>query len=145
MVVPAARVFFAEVRAAFAETAERLDLEGPVETDRVLPVAVHRRGAVEYRTYLDVGEGSVEIAVGLRTQDIWFTVCIEQLAIAAGIVDKRGTVSFSARNLKQLKKSLVGQRVFVEPLHPLLSGDLESAVRLMRAAGAREWRRGSEK
>jgi hypothetical protein len=62
-----------------------------------------------------------------------------------GVVDKRGTVSFSARNLKQLKKSLVGQRAFIEPVHPLLSGDLESAMRLMRAAGAREWRLGVEK
>ncbi|MFF1303101.1 hypothetical protein [Streptomyces sp. NPDC058307] len=60
-------------------------------------------------------------------------------------MDKRGTVSFSARNLKQMKKSLVGQRAFIEPVHPRLSGDLESAVRLMRAAGAREWRRASEK
>lgn len=76
---------------------------------------------------------------GLRTQDIWFTVDIEKLALAAGVVDKRGTVSYSARNPKQMKKSLVGQRAFVEPLHPLLRGDPEPAVRLMRRAEAREW------
>ncbi|MFF7134919.1 MULTISPECIES: hypothetical protein [unclassified Streptomyces] len=81
----------------------------------------------------------MDIGVGLRTESILLSVDIEELAIAAGIVEKRGTVSFSARNLKQMKKSLVGQRAFVEPVHALLSGDPESAVRLMRAADAREW------
>jgi hypothetical protein len=138
LTVPSPRVFFAEVREAFTELAERLGLEGLVERERVLSVSTYTRGAVEYEVYLEEREGSVDINADLRTESIRFTVGIEQLAIAAGIVDKRGTVSFSARNLKQLKKSLVGQRAFIEPIHPLLSGDLEPAVRLMRAAGARD-------
>ncbi|MFF7756455.1 hypothetical protein [Streptomyces griseorubiginosus] len=140
MTVSMPKVFFADVREAYTELAERLGLEGPVETEQVLPVSTYTRGAVGYRIYLDMSEGgSLRTAAGLRTPDIWFTVGIEKLAIAAGVVDKRGTVSYSARNLKQMKKSLVGQRAFVEPLHPLLCDDPESAVRLLRRAGAREW------
>lgn len=135
------KAFFTEVREAFRELAERLGLEGPAESDALLLHSIYTRGAVEYRVYLDVPweGGCLHIGAGLRTPDIWFTVGLEELAIAAGVVDKRGTVSYSGRNLKQMKKSLVGQRAFVEPLHPLLCGDPESAVRLMRRAEAREW------
>ncbi|MFI7411283.1 hypothetical protein ACIBU0_21720 [Streptomyces sp. NPDC049627] len=139
MAVPAAKVFFEEVRAAFDSVAARLGLEGPVETERVLPVATYTRGVLEYETYLDQREASLEIHVGVRTKPTLFTAGVEPLAIAAGIVERRGGVSFSAHNLKQMKKSLAGQLRYVELLHPLLAGDTDSAVELMRKADAREW------
>jgi hypothetical protein len=70
---------------------------------------------------------------------VLLTVDIESLAIAAGIVDKRGGISYSARNLKQLRKSLLGQAGYVRRVHPLLTD--EETEDLMRRAGAREWDR----
>ncbi len=148
MAVPAAKVFFAEVRALLAEVTEKWGLEGPDERDGEygLPIATSRYsgGGVTYEFYLEWFEVQLQTHVHLETETKSFKADIEPLAIAAGVVEKRGGVSFSAQNLKQMKKSLVGQLAYVELVRPFLSGDLQSAVELMRKAGAREWSRSPE-
>ncbi|SEC20216.1 hypothetical protein SAMN05216489_00144 [Streptomyces sp. 3213] len=136
--VPSAKSFFEEVRAVYAETAAALELSGPVETTHVLPVSAYKRGALAYRVSLDFREGAVECDVSFTTDSLTFTVDIEPLAIAAGVVEKRGGISYSARNLKQMRKSLLGQAGYVQRVHPLLT-DATTIEDLMRRAGAREW------
>lgn len=136
MAVPTAKVFFEEVRGAFAEVAEKLGLEGPTEVDRPygLPIAeaTYTHGGLEYEAFLEQWEGYVTIKVQLKTDTHSLSADIEPLAIAAGIVEKRGGVSFSARGLKQMRKSLAGQLAYVELVHPLLTGDADSAAELLR-------------
>jgi hypothetical protein len=69
-------------------------------------------------------------------------VDIEPLAIVTGVVEKCGGISYSARNLKQLRKSLLGQADYVQRVHPFLN-DTATAEDLMRQAGAREWNKGA--
>ncbi|MER5449908.1 hypothetical protein ABT065_30445 [Streptomyces sp. NPDC002764] len=69
------------------------------------------------------------------------TVDIEPLAITAGVVEKRGGISYSARNLKQMRKSLLGQAGYVRRVHPLLTDaatieDPDEAGRRLRVARA---------
>ncbi|MGW0860534.1 hypothetical protein [Streptomyces sp. NPDC002690] len=137
--VPSVRTFFEEVRTAFAGVAESLDLAGPDETEHVLPVSTYTGGGVAYEISLDRGEGAVGCGVGIEKAGVTFIAGIEQISIAAGLLERRGSVSYSARNLGQLRKSLLGQIGCVPRLHPLLSGGGDAAVVLMRRAHAREW------
>jgi hypothetical protein len=68
---------------------------------------------------------------------------LEDVALAAGVVGLRGRVSYSARNLKQLRKSLLGQAEYVRLVHPILADSPTEA--LMRRTGAREWSKGAER
>ncbi|MFG2940590.1 hypothetical protein [Streptomyces sp. NPDC048282] len=140
---PGAEAFCGEVRAAFAGVAERLGLDGPGETgpDRHLAVATYIGPAVTYKIVLGLWQGDVEIHACRRTALTECKVGVEGLALAAGVISRRGEVSFGARTLRQLRRSLTGQVRYVELVHPLLSGDPDSALALMRAAGAREWQR----
>jgi hypothetical protein len=135
---PSAKVFFEEVRAVYAETAATLGLSGPAETEQVLPASTYKDGGVAYEVVLDFGEGAVECQVRLRTDSVTLTVDIEPLAIAVGVVEKRGGISYSARNLKQMRKSLQGQADYVQRVHRFLT-DADAAEELIRQAGAREW------
>ncbi|MHC3468234.1 hypothetical protein ACYF6T_05940 [Streptomyces sp. 7R007] len=141
--MPGPEAFFGEVRVAFAETARRLGLEGPGagEADRHLAVATYAGAGVRYKAVLGLWQGDIEIHACRDTPSTECKVGVVGLALAAGVVGRRGGVSFSARSLRQLRKSLTGQVRYVELVHPLLAGDPETAVALMRAAGAREWRR----
>jgi hypothetical protein len=141
-VVPSAKIFFEEVRAAYEETAAALGLSGPTETELVLPVSTYMTGRVKYEIQMDRREGVVECSVSTETGSVILTVSIESLAIAAQVVEKRGGLSYSARNLKQLRKSLQGQAAYIEHVHPFLADD-SLADELMRKAGAREWNKGS--
>ena len=141
--VPSAKVFFEEVRAAYAEAAGALGLTGPTETEHVMPVSTYTDGGVEYQIRLDFREGAVECSAGIETESVTFTAGIEDLALAAGVVELRGRVSYSARNLKQLRKSLLGQAEYVRLVHPFLADS--GAEGLMRQAGAREWNKGTER
>jgi len=137
--VPSAKSFFAEVRTVYAETAVALGLSGPVETTFVLPVSAYKGGGVEYEVALDFREGGVNCSVSFEVDSVTtLKLDIEPLAIAAGVVEKRGGLSYSARNLKQLRKSLLGQAGYVQRVHPLLT-DAATIEDLMRRAGAREW------
>nr|WP_159059501.1 hypothetical protein [Streptomyces antibioticus] len=103
----------------------------------------HCKGAgVEYRILLDVMEGTVSCDVEIATDTVDLTADIEPLAIAAGVVEKRGGITCSARNLSQLQKSLRGQADYVRLVHPILA-DPTTAEPLMRKSGAREWIRHS--
>jgi hypothetical protein len=133
------KIFFEEVRAAYAGTAGSLRLAGPVETENVLPVSTYTGGGVEYSVELDVREGYVDCVVGTETETVDFTVNVEQLALTAGVIEVRGKISYSARNLTQLRKSLSGQAGYVRLVHPLLAGKATEA--LMRRAGARAWKK----
>lgn len=139
MAVPAAKVFFAEVRALFAEAAGRWGLEGPGEhrSDLLLATSCYSSGGLTYEFYFEWFEVHVKVSAVLETETGKIKADVEQLAIAAGVVEKRGGVSFSARNQKQMKKSLEGQVRYVELVHPFLSGDREAAEELIRKAGAR--------
>lgn len=139
--VPGTEAFLDEVRAAFAEVAGRLGLQGPGEgeRDRHLAVATYTGSGVRYRVVLGLWDGDVETQVCRDTGATECKVGIGKLAVAAGVLDSR--VSFGARSLRQLRKSLAGQVRCIELVHPLVSGELEAAVTLMRAAGAREWSR----
>jgi hypothetical protein len=120
--VPSAKSFFEEVRTVYAETAVDLGLSGPVETTFVLPVSTYKGGGVEYEVALDFREGGVNCSVSFEVDSVTtLTMDIEPLAIAAGVVDKRGGISYSARKLKQLRKSLLGQTGYVQRVHPLLT------------------------
>jgi hypothetical protein len=90
---------------------------------------------------LDYMEGTVECRVTLQADTYFLTVEIEPLAITAGVVEKRGGISFSARTQKQLRKSLQGQADYVQRVHPFLP-DADAAEKLMRQAGARTWCKG---
>ncbi|MBT2675648.1 hypothetical protein J7E95_33620 [Streptomyces sp. ISL-14] len=139
MGVPAAKVFFAEVRALCAEAAERWGLEGPGErrSDLLLATSRYSGGGLTYEFYFEWFEVHVKVSAVLETETGKMKADVEQLAIAAGVVEKGGGVSYSAQNQKQMKKSLEGQVRYVELLHPFLSGDREAAEELMRKAGAR--------
>ncbi|WP_146608167.1 hypothetical protein [Streptomyces sp. NTH33] len=141
--VPSAKVFFEEVRAAYAEAASSLGLTGPAEAEQVMPVSAYRCGGVEYQIGLGFRDGVVECSASTETESVAFTASIEDLALAAGVVDLRGRVSYSARNLKQLRKSLLGQAEYVRLVHPFLAGP--AAEGLMRQAGARQWSKGAER
>ncbi|MGY4925389.1 hypothetical protein [Streptomyces sp. 900105755] len=140
---PGAEAFRGEARAAFADVAQRLGLAGPGggEGDRHLAVVTYAGSGVTYKAVLGLWQGDVEIHVYRRTALTECKVGIEGLAVSAGVVDRRGRVSFDARSLRRLRRSLAGQVRYVELVHPLVSGDPDEALSLMRAAGAREWRR----
>ncbi|MGW7420065.1 hypothetical protein ACWGJB_08370 [Streptomyces sp. NPDC054813] len=144
--IPGTEAFFGEVRAAFAEVAERLGLDGPGagEPDRHLAVATYTGSGVTYQVVLGLWQGDIEIHACRETASTVCKVGIEGLALAAGVVDRRRGVSFGARSLRQLRRSLTGQIRYVELVHPLVSGAPDLALALMRAAGAREWRRPAE-
>ncbi|NNN35263.1 hypothetical protein HLK59_33845 [Streptomyces sp. S3(2020)] len=135
--VPQTEAFFREVRAAFAEVAGRLGLDGPEEdaADRHLAVATYAGTGVRYTVVLGLWAGDVEIHVCRETPSTECKIGVEKLALAAGVAGPPDGVSFGARSLRQLRKSLAGQVRYVELVHPHVS------VELMRAAGAREWRR----
>ncbi|MEU0412950.1 hypothetical protein ABZ307_34730 [Streptomyces griseorubiginosus] len=139
--VPSARSFFEEVRATYADAATVLGLSGPTETELILPVSAYRGGAVVYEVSLDIKEG-VECSVSLDAESVTLTVDVELLAIAAGVVERRGGISTSARNLRQLRKSLQGQADYLQRVHLFLT-DAATAEDLMRRAGAREWDKGA--
>ncbi|MFD6425912.1 hypothetical protein [Streptomyces sp. NPDC060198] len=135
--VPSAQVFFVEVRASFEATARTLGLTGPQETEHVLPVSTYTGGGVTYGVSIDFREGAVQCRAEIEGESVIFTAGIEEVSLAAGMTERRG-ISCSARNLKQLRKSLQGQIDCVRRIHPLLS-DGDAAVGLMRRAHAREW------
>lgn len=54
-------------------------------------------------------------------------------------MEKRGGISYSARNQNQLRKSVQGQVDCIRRVHPFLT-DPTTAETLMRRADAREWR-----
>jgi hypothetical protein len=139
--VPGVRVFFTEVRVTCADVAERLGLEGPREHESELPLAVatYTGSGVRYEVVLGLWDGYVEIHACRETEATLCKVSIEKLAVAAGAVDGPGGVSFGARSLRQMRKSLTGQLRYVELVHPLVTGDGAAAVELMRRARAREW------
>ncbi|GAA3973569.1 hypothetical protein OG252_20695 [Streptomyces sp. NBC_01352] len=139
--VPGVKVFFAEVRETCAGVAERLGLEGPGERESGLPVAVatYTGSGVKYEVVLGLWDGYVEIHACRETSSTLCKVSVEKLAVAAGAVEKPGGVSFSARSLRQMRKSLAGQLRYVELVHPLVTEDAAAAVELMRRADAREW------
>ena len=139
--VPGVEDFLTEVRAACADIADRLGLEGPGETESGPPLAVatYTGSGVTYDVVLGLWDGYVEIHACRETPSTLCKVSVEKLAVAAGAVDRPGGVSFSARSLRQMKKSLAGQLRYVELVHPLVTGDAEAAVELMRRADAREW------
>ncbi|MFD4605377.1 hypothetical protein ACFWPQ_46110 [Streptomyces sp. NPDC058464] len=81
----------------------------------------------------------MDCVVGTGTKTVDLTVNVEQLALAAGVIEGRGEISYSARNLTQLRKSLSGQAKYVRLVHPLLAD--KATEPLMRQAGAREWKK----
>ncbi|MFJ9707168.1 hypothetical protein [Streptomyces sp. NPDC101234] len=134
--VPSSKIFFEEVRAAYAETAGSLGLTGPAETENVIPVSAYAGGGVEYSIGLDVRAGTVDCTVGTESESVAFTVYIEEPALAVGAIEVRGRISYSARNHSQLRKSLLGQAEYVRLVHPLLAA--AATDELMRQAGAGE-------
>ncbi|MFE4663780.1 hypothetical protein ACFRI7_02995 [Streptomyces sp. NPDC056716] len=134
----ASKSFFDEVRTAFAATAAELELTGPEESNQIMPHSIYRGSGVEYRVGLDFESGGyVEITAKIEMDSVRLRAEVEPLAIAAGIVEKRGGVSSSARNQKQMRKSLVGQVDYLRRVHPFLA-DPATAEDVMRRAGARE-------
>ncbi|MEU6380464.1 hypothetical protein [Streptomyces sp. NPDC046909] len=138
MAVPKARFFFEEVRAIYGEVADRFQLSGPVEKEWVVASSRYSVGELVYAVMLDRREGSVVTSVEVNSDSIFLSMELEDLAMALGVVDRRGGFSESARSQKQLKNSLLGQVVYVELVHPLLSEGKAEAV--MIQAGARRWR-----
>ncbi|MEU5893771.1 hypothetical protein ABZ835_44225 [Streptomyces sp. NPDC047461] len=118
--------------------ATSLGLTGPEEEDVVMPCARYKGPVVEYWISLDYAEGTMNCSTVINTGAYLLTVDLEPLAITAGVVEKRGGISFSARNLKQLRKSLLGHADYVPRVHPLLA-EPAAAEDLMRQAGARQW------
>lgn len=136
--IPTAKAFFEEVRTTCAPLAASLGLAGPEEEDVVMPCARYQAPVVEYWIRLDCAEGTMNCCAVINTEAHLLTVDLEPLAIAAGVAEKRGGISFSARNLKQLRKSLLGHADYVQRVHPLLA-EPAAAEDLMRRAGARQW------
>ncbi|MET7498335.1 hypothetical protein [Streptomyces sp900116325] len=136
--VPSTKVFFKEVRAAYAGAAGSLGLTGPAETEHVLPVSTYTGGGVNYEISLDFRGGIVECRASIDRESVTLIADVEDIALAAGIVERRGNISYSARNLKQFSKSLQGQVDCVQRVHHLLA-DSDVAEDLMRRAHAREW------
>ncbi|GAA1334076.1 hypothetical protein GCM10009647_075510 [Streptomyces sanglieri] len=99
--VPSRKVLFEEVRAIYAGAAGSLRLTGPAETEHVLPVSTYTGSGVKYEISLDFREGAVECRANVEKESVTLAAGIEDIALAAGIVERRGNVSHSARNLKQ--------------------------------------------
>ncbi|WP_329127178.1 hypothetical protein [Streptomyces sp. NBC_01465] len=135
--VPSKAVFFREVQEAFADVVSELALNGPVESELVIPVSKYAEGSVIYEISLDAREGSVNTSVELVVGDASLICDVEDVAIAVGTLESRGKISFSARNLKQLKKSLIDQVGCVPAVHSFMM--TPEGENIMRAAGAREW------
>lgn len=136
--IPTAKAFFEEVRTSCAAMAASLGLTGPEEEDVVMPSSRYKGTVVEYWISLDYAEGTVGCRAVIDAEAYLLTVDLEPLAITAGVVEKRGGISFSARNLKQLGKSLLGHADYIQRVHPFLS-EPAGAEDLMRHAGARQW------
>ncbi|MFJ9896045.1 hypothetical protein ACIQPR_22275 [Streptomyces sp. NPDC091280] len=136
--VPSAKVFFTEVRTVYTPVAAALGLTGPEESDLVAPSTYYAGPVVGYRITFGYREGTISGSVELHRDAYCLTVDVEQLAMAIGVVEKRGGISFSAKNQKQLRKSLQGHADYAQLVHPFLA-DLDAAEKLMRQAGAREW------
>ncbi|MFC4033344.1 hypothetical protein ACFO3J_17875 [Streptomyces polygonati] len=62
---------------------------------------------------------------------------VEILALAAGVVERRGGISYSAASLRALRRSLEGQADYVRRVHPTLVDG--KGPEMMRKAGAREY------
>ncbi|WP_405737572.1 hypothetical protein OG885_30910 [Streptomyces sp. NBC_00028] len=129
---------FDEVQMACADMADDLKLTGPAEDYVVAPTFTYRGVGVEYQFLVDGREGTVGCTVEVPTETANLTVGLEALAIAAGVVEKRGGISYSARNQNQFRKSLQGQVDYIRRVHPFLT-DPTTAEPLMRRADAREW------
>lgn len=88
-VTPTAKVFFQEVREIYAETAVRLELMGPEESQDVIPVSSYKLRELAYEVLLDTREGDVGTQVKVETDAIFLTMDIEALALALNVVEKR--------------------------------------------------------
>ena len=138
--VPLAKVFLTEVRTVYAPVAAALGLTGPEESELVVPSARYTGPVVGYRITLDYREGTIDGGVELHRDTYYLSVDIEQLAMTIGVVEKCGGISFSAKNQKQLRKSLQGHADYAQLVDPFLAdADPDTAEELMRQAGAREW------
>ncbi|SDO65658.1 hypothetical protein [Actinacidiphila guanduensis] len=132
-----AGAFLWEVATAFDGAARELGLVGPAAEDRILMSATYTDGALDYEVLLDLWDLTVETQVRLREPGIVLVADIEPLVLAAGLVDRRGGISFSAASLYALRRSLRGHAAYVRKVQPVLAaGD---AAALLRAAGAREY------
>lgn len=132
-----AEAFLWEVATAFDSAARELGLVGPAADDLVLKSATYTDGALDYKVMLDLRDRRVETRVRLREPGIVLIADIEPLVLAAGLVDRRGGISFSAASLYALRRSLRGHAAYVRKVQPVLvAGD---AAALLRAAGAREY------
>ncbi|MEU5438735.1 hypothetical protein AB0G73_36115 [Streptomyces sp. NPDC020719] len=134
--VPSASVFFEEVETAFRETAAALGLNGPAESHRVLPVATYAATDLQYRISLNPDEGSVECDVWLKTATVHLSAPLEDVALAVRSIEKRGTTSHSARNLRQMKNSLAEQAHCLQLVHPQI---VDAPEDILADAGARRW------
>ncbi|MEU6371827.1 hypothetical protein [Streptomyces sp. NPDC046909] len=134
---PSAKVFFGEVRLAYSGVSARLGFVGPEENLDVVPAATYRGDGLVYEVCLDWRAGDVDTWVDFRSDAYLFHVGLEALALSLEIVEKRGGISYSARNLKQMKNSLEGQAAYVDLVHPIIAaGEVE---RLMVEAGAQRF------
>ncbi|MEU6371826.1 hypothetical protein [Streptomyces sp. NPDC046909] len=127
--------FFDEVSTVFADLADELKLTGPEENELVLPCSIYKGSGVEYRIMLNDLEGRVGCTIKIQADTVSLTADIEPLAIVSGAVEKRGGISYSARNQNQLQKSLLGLADYVRRVHPFLV-DPATAVDLIRKARA---------
>ncbi|MFI0976889.1 hypothetical protein ACH4SP_07660 [Streptomyces sp. NPDC021093] len=135
--VPSAESFCDEVRTTLGPLAREAGLEGPeVSSLEYLPTASYKQGAVRYDISLDPSEGQLVSTVTATLERSVLTAELEQVAIAAGITEARGRISFSARNLRQLRNSLLGHAQYISLLHPRLVGGGSEEV--MRRADASE-------
>jgi hypothetical protein len=135
---PSAKEFFEEARAVYAGVVSELRLTGPVEANRYIPASTYTGDGVEYSVKFDDRAGTLRCWVTIRAKSAELTAEVEVIAAAAGVVERPGGISHSARNLKQMRKSLIAQAECVALVHPFLSAGAGAAEELMRQAGAGE-------
>lgn len=129
--------FYREVEEAFAEVVADLGLKVLGSSGVVLPLCAFSGRGVRYEIGFDAREASVECRVKKLMEFSLLTASIEDIAITAGVVEGRGGLSYSARNVKQLRNSLTGQARYIRLVHPFLIQS--EAEDLLRRSGAREW------
>jgi len=130
--------FAGQAAQAFAGVAEEFGLEGPEESDVVLPSILFSIGVLKYEIVHDPHSHSVETRIAFELEASRLTVGLGNLVHAAGLGPAE-QVKDSAHTVSDMTRSLETQVDFVKRLHPLLVS--AGAEDLIREAGAREWRR----
>lgn len=131
-------IFAEEAGSTFSFLGEEFGLSGPAYDDLVLLTVTFTSPVARYSVMLDPADKLVLTQVAM---DVGAKTLVADLAdlVQAAELGSPGVVSQSAYTLTGLRKALSSQAGYLRLIH--LRVEAESALALLRAAGAREWNR----